>query len=206
MGTSSLRFIRSLVPRVPLWDGVSCTELELVCCRPHQRECGLLHVVCKTELSFIFIVCLLGLSSFAERGDGACIGHSVAGTLYPGLQGHSVLPKCAGKKQPSRLSLHCCYSRGMIDKCLFLLGGIDIVSQKDVEHSAFPCLVILTNRAMSLCMAVLLPGLRCSGHLKHCVFLYYLQDNPSGVQRAQHRKHSEFQKITPYTFQRLIIW
>lgn len=96
----------------------------------------MLCVVWKNEISFIFIVCLLGLSCFAERGDGACIDHSIAVTL----------PRFAGSLCPSKvfwrevaiqaastLFLLQTWS-GLIDKCLLLLGGLDIVFQRDVKH------------------------------------------------------------------------
>lgn len=81
-----------------MWGKVSRTALEVVFCRAHEQECVLLRVVWKNELPFIFIVCVLSLSWFAERGDGACIDHNIAVIVTPGAQGHCDPPKFSGEK------------------------------------------------------------------------------------------------------------
>lgn len=98
-GICSLRFVfqkKPLIPRVTVQDRVSCTALELFC-RAHGWECALLWVVWKNELPLLFMVCLLRLFHFAERGDEACIDQSIAAIPTPVSQGHCV-PRSAQER------------------------------------------------------------------------------------------------------------
>lgn len=170
-----------------------CTPLELFC-RAHEWECALLLVVWKNELPFLFVVCLLSASPFAERGDEACIDHSVS--VIPQLCKVTVSPWSAQER-----SRHagCFYtvtapeSVGFNRKICFCAVWSRHCVPEECWALSFP-VSLPFSQAMTLSTAVLLPDLRHTSEALYFPILFTRQ--PFGNTNGEHSTGSiqNFQK------------
>lgn len=115
------------------WSVLHCTGTCLLQ-SSWMRMCFAMSSV-ENELPFLFMVCLLSLSHFAGRGDGACIDHSIA-VIVP--QGLKVTVSFRSAQERSRHP-DCFYIVTqswwcLIEKSAFLLCGVDIVSPRNVKR------------------------------------------------------------------------